>query len=85
MSIRDWFTSSQTTKNQEAIMAGLTELNAAIAALQAQVTQLGTDLAASIADLQAKIAAGTDTSAAIANLQAIATQLTAISAADKGL
>lgn len=70
------------------IMSQLDDLNAQITAVTTAVNQLGTDLTASIADLQAKItAAGTpiDLTAQIASLQGIATQLTTMDAADKGL
>ena len=72
----------------EKTMAQIDDLNAQITAVTTAVNQLGTDLTASIADLQAKItAAGTpiDLSAQITSLQGIATQLTTMDAADKGL
>jgi hypothetical protein len=72
-------------------MAQIDDLNAAVASLQTTVNTLGTDLTASIADLQAKlaaaIAAGTppDLSGPIANITAIATQLTSLDSTSKGL
>ena len=76
-------------KNKETIiMSQIDDLNTQIAAVTTAVNQLGTDLTASIADLQAKLAAaGTpvDLTAPIASLTAIATQLTTMDAADKGL
>jgi septal ring factor EnvC (AmiA/AmiB activator) len=70
------------------IMAQIDDLNTQIANVTAAVNQLGTDLAASIADLEAKIAAsGTtiDLTKQIAALTDIATTLTTLDAADKSL
>ena len=69
----------------DTIMATIADLLTVITGLQTTVNQLGTDLTASIADLQAKITAGTDTAPAIAALQAIATQLTTLDTSSKGL
>lgn len=54
-----------------------------IAALQAAVSQLGTDLTAAIADLKSKIGAGEPTADQLAALDAIATSLTALDAQAK--
>ena len=72
----------------EKTMAQIDDLNTQIANVTAAVNQLGTDLTASIADLQAKIAAaGTpiDLTSQIASLTTIAGQLTSMDASDKGL
>lgn len=54
----------------------MSALDDKLAAVQAAITQLGTDLTAAIADLKAKIGTGEPTTAQLAALDAIATSLT---------
>lgn len=59
-------------------MATKEELNAALDAVSAEITKLGDDLAARLAELTAQIAAGSDVTDSLAKANAIAAKLQSI-------
>jgi len=59
-------------------MATKEELNAALDAVSTEITKLGDDLAAHLADLAAQIAAGGDVTDSLAKANAIAAKLQSI-------
>lgn len=65
-------------KEIKSTMATKEELNTALDAITTEVTKLGDDLAAHLADLSAQIAAGADVTDSLEKAQAIATKLQTI-------
>lgn len=89
--IRNWVLSPVIIKINEMekkIMAQIDDLNTEVAAVKTAVGQLGTDLTAAIAKLEAEIAAaGTavDLTGPIADLKAVADSLTALDTTTKSV